>query len=423
MGAPRLAPPQTGRWSTLPAHPEGSIIDNEATSAQRDYPSDVHVVAREGREFVLVGTAHISRESVDLVREVIEKERPDCVCIELDARRYEALSREQRFESLDLKQVIRAKQLATLMLNLILASYQKHLGLQLGIQPGTELLEAARTAEARGIPVALCDRDIRVTLRRAWRSLSFVRKVLLLSSFLGGIFERAELTEEDLRELRQQDVMSKLMQELGEAFPGLKTVLIDERDAYLTERIKRASGERIVAVVGAGHVEGMRRALTEDRTADLEALNTIPPVSSVWKWVGWGIPAVIVGSLLAIGLRQGAGAAGENLLFWILANGIPCALGAVLALAHPATIAAGFLAAPITSLTPVIGAGYVTAFVQAYLTPPRVSELKGVSQDIGSAAGWWRNRLLRLFLVFLFTTLGSILGTWVGGAEIVSNLF
>ena len=378
-----------------------------------------------------MGTAHISHESVELVREVIEREEPDCVCIELDSRRYEALSREERFESLDLKQVIRAKQLATLMLNLVLASYQKYLGLQLGIQPGTELLEAARTAEERGIPVALCDRDIRVTLRRAWRSLPFFRKILLLSTFLGGIFEKPELTEEDLRELRQQDVMSKLMQELGQAFPGLKTVLIDERDAYLTERIKQTSGERIVAVVGAGHVEGMRRALAADQRADLEALCVVPPVSKAWKWVGWGIPAVILGSLLLIGMRQGAAAAGENLLFWVLANGIPSALGAVLALAHPATIGAAFLAAPITSLTPrmqenylaFIGAGYVTAFVQAYLKPPLVSELKEVSRDIGSVAGWWRNRLLRIFLVFLFTTLGSILGTWVGGAEIVSNLF
>jgi pheromone shutdown-related protein TraB len=381
------------------------------------------VVTLEGREFVLVGTAHISRESVDLVREVIEREEPDCVCIELDARRHQALSQEKRFESLDLKQVIRTRQLATLMLNLVLGSYQKYLGLQLGVQPGTELLEAARTAEARGIPVALCDRDIRVTLRRAWRSLSLYRKFLLFSSFLGGIFEKPEMNEEDLRELRKQDVMSKLMQELGEAFPGLKTVLIDERDAFLAERIRRTPGQRIVAVVGAGHVEGMRRALSENRRADLEALDTIPPVSGAWKWVGWGIPAVILGSLLLIGLRQGVSAAGENLIFWILANGIPSALGAAVALGHPLTVVSAFLAAPITSLTPVIGAGYVTAFVQAYLKPPLVGELKGVSQEIGTLTGWWRNRLLRVFLVFLFTTFGSLLGTWVGGAEIVSNLF
>jgi pheromone shutdown-related protein TraB len=381
------------------------------------------VIALEGREFVLVGTAHISRESVDLVRRVIEREEPDCVCIELDSRRYQALSQQRRFESLDLKQVIRSRQLATLMFNLLLAAYQRHLGLELGIEPGSELLEAARTAEERGIPVALCDRDIRVTLRRAWRSLSWFRKFLLLSSLLEVLFEKPELTEEDLRELRQQDVMTKLMQELGEAFPGLKTVLIDERDAFLGERIKRTPGQRIVAVVGAGHLEGIRRALTEGRGADLDALDTIPPVSSIWKWVGWGIPALILGSLVLIGVRQGASAAGANLLFWILVSGTSSAVGAALALAHPATIAAAFLAAPITALSPLIGVGHVTAFVQAYLKPPLVSEFKELSRDVGSLGGWWRSRLLRIFLVFLLSTFGGILGNWVGGAEIISNLF
>jgi pheromone shutdown-related protein TraB len=381
------------------------------------------VVALEGREFILVGTAHISRESVDLVRRVIEREEPDCVCIELDSRRYQALSQQRRFESLDLKQVIRSQQLATLMFNLLLAAYQRHLGLELGIEPGSELLEAARTAEERGIPVALCDRDIRVTLRRAWRSLSWFRKLLLLSSLLEVLFEKPELTEEDLRELRQQDVMTKLMQELGEAFPGLKTVLIDERDAFLGERIKRTPGQRLVAVVGAGHVEGIRRALTLGRGADLEALDTIPPVSPIWKWVGWGIPALILGSLVLIGVRQGASAAGASLLFWILASGTASAVGAALALAHPATIAAAFLAAPITALSPLIGVGHVTAFVQAYLKPPLVSEFKELSRDVGSLGGWWRSRLLRIFLVFLLSTFGGILGNWVGGAEIVSNLF
>lgn len=372
---------------------------------------------------MLVGTAHISQESADLVREVIERESPDCVCVELDERRYEALSQPQSFEALDLKQVIRSQQLATLMLNLMLASYQKQLGLKLGVQPGSELLAAARTAEERGINVALCDRDVRVTLRRAWRSLSWLKKFTLLSSLLAGLFEKTELSEDDLRELRQQDVMSKLMQELGEAFPGLKTVLIDERDAFLATRIAQAPGRRVVAVVGAGHVEGIRQALREDRPVDLATLETVPPVSPAWKWVGWGIPALIVGSLVAIGLRHGAAAAGENLVFWILANGIPCAVGAVAALAHPVTIATAFVAAPITSLTPVIGAGYVTAFVQAYLKPPLVSEFREVSHDIASLRRWWSNRLIRIFLVFLFTTLGSLLGTWVGGAEIVSNLF
>lgn len=384
--------------------------------------SDVHRIEVGGRQFVLVGTAHISRESVDLVREVIEAERPDCVCLELDPQRYEALSQEQRWEELDLREVVRKQQLATLMANLILASYQKRLGLKLGVTPGSELLEAGRTAEALGIPIALCDRDIRVTLRRAWNSLSMFRKAMLASTFIASAFESPELSEEELRRIRQQDVLSELMAELGEAMPDLKRVLIDERDAYLAQKIRDAEGERVVAVVGAGHVQGMLAALSADRNVDLDAINEIPPVSPVWKWVGWGIPVLIVGSIAWIGATQGRVAAGENAWFWFLANAIPSGLGGAVALAHPATIAAAFFAAPFTSLTPVIGAGYVAAFVQTWAHPPKVTEFQNVGTDISKLSAWWRNRLLKIFLVFIATTLGSLIGTWVGGIEIVGNL-
>ena len=276
----------------------------------------------DGREFIIVGTAHISRESADLVREVIERERPDCVCVELDAQRFEALSHKRKFEELDLKQLIRKKQLAALLANLLLASYQKKLGGALGILPGTELLEATKVAQEHGIPIALCDRDVRVTLRRAWASMGFFRKVTLASTLAVSVFERPEISEEDLRKLRDKDVLSELMRELGEAMPALKTTLIDERDTYLSTRMREASGDRIVAVVGAGHVEGIREALVPDRDVDLAEIDTVPPISSVWKWVGWGIPTLILGSIGYIGISKGADAAGENLLYWILANGV-----------------------------------------------------------------------------------------------------
>jgi pheromone shutdown-related protein TraB len=395
---------------------------DESEPPRRQWPSDVVRLDVDGREILLVGTAHISRESVDLVREVIEHERPDTVCIELDAQRFAALSQNRRFESLDLKQVIRSRQLAALIANLLLASYQKRLGGKLGVKPGTELLEAARVAEEHGIPVALCDRDVRVTLRRAWASMSLWKKTKLMSEVLAATFEHPELDEEELRRLREKDVLSELMDELGEAMPGLKRVLIDERDRYLSHRIREAEGRKLVAVVGAGHVAGMRRALEQNEPIDLHALEEVPPVAPVWKWLGWGIPAVIVGALAWIGLTKGPEVAGENLVYWILANGIPSTLGAAAALAHPATVAAAFFVAPVTSLTPVIGAGYVLAFVQAYLRPPLVSEFEGVSEDIGSVAGWWRSRLLRILLVFILTTVGSLIGTYVGGIEILSNL-
>lgn len=379
----------------------------------------MNVIAVDEREFILVGTAHVSRESADLVRTVIETERPDRVCLELDSRRFEALSEKKRFESLDLKEIIRRRQLSTLILNLLLASYQQRIGGQLGVLPGTELLEGARVAEECGIPVSLCDRDVRATLRRAWAALSLWQKIQLFASIL----ERPKITEETLREFRQQDTVSKFMQELGATFPALKTVLIDERDAYLARKMKQESGERVVAVVGAGHVEGIRAALLERRPADLAALEAIPPVSAVWKWLGWGIPVLIIGALAAIGVERGAAAAGNNLVFWILVHSVPSLLGALLAFGHPATVLVAAVVAPFTSLTPVIGAGYVAAFVQTYFRPPRVHELHSVAREFNSPRRWWKNRLLRILLVFLLVTLGSAFGTIVGGAKIFANLF
>ncbi len=331
---------------------------------------DVEVIELGGREFILVGTAHISRESVDLVRKVIEAEKPDCVCIELDTQRFEALSQQKRFEALDLREVIRKQQLAALLMNLLLASYQKRLGGKLGVTPGSELLEAARVAEENNIPISLCDRDIRITLRRAWGALSFWKKAMLVSSFAASAFEDPELSEEELNRIKQKDVLNELMNELGEAMPALKVALIDERDRFLAQKIRESKGKKLVAVVGAGHIRGMKDAILSGVDEDLEPLSQIPEVSPIWRWIGWAIPALIVGALGYIGLTQGAEAASDNALFWFLINAVPCAIGGMLAFAHPITIAAGFASAPFTSLTPVIGAGYVTAFVQTWVRPP-----------------------------------------------------
>jgi pheromone shutdown-related protein TraB len=384
---------------------------------------DVRVVRLAEREIVVLGTAHVSRESVDLVRSAIAELRPDAVCVELDPKRFEALARPERFESLDLREVIRTRQLATLGLNLALASYQRALGLSLGVRPGAELLEAARSAEDAGIPVALCDRDVRVTLRRAWRALGFWKRSLLLASFGAALFERQELSEEDLRELRRTDVLSRLLAELGEAFPGLKTVLIDERDAYLAERIRETPGRRLLAVVGAGHVAGLVRRLEGGERAELGALTTMPPPSRLTHVLGWGIPALLLLSLLAIGLRDGGAVAGENVAFFALATGLPSAAGTLLALGHPLTVLSALLLAPLTALSPLIGIGHVTALVQSWVRPPLVRELSSALDDIGTASGLWRNRLLRVLLVFVLSTLGGVFGTWVGGARLFTSLF
>jgi len=395
----------------------------EEIKKESKYSEDVRIINKNGREFIIVGTAHISRQSADLVKEVITSEKPDTVCIELDEKRYKALAEKKRWESLDLKTIIRQKQLSTLLVNLVLSSYQKKLGEKLGVTPGTELLEAANTANELNLPIELCDREVRITLRRAWHSMSFWQKLKFLTGGLAGIFEKQELDEEKLAELRSKDVLSEMMDELGKAMPVLKKVIIDERDEYLAQKMQEAKGNKIVSVVGAGHVNGIVKVIEDSREINLKEIEEIPPPSPITKIVGWGIPAIIIASIIFIGYNQGLAEAGNNVLYWILANGIPSGFGAIIALAHPITILVSFLAAPFTSLTPVIGAGYVAAFVQVYFQPPVVKEFQTVASDVSKFAKWWSNKLLKVLLVFILTSLGSLIGTYVGFFEIVSNVF
>lgn len=397
--------------------------DKNQLFPSRQYSEDVEVLKQGEKTILLVGTAHISRQSADLVEEIINNEQPDTVCIELDEKRFEALSRPQSWEQLDLKQIIRNKQLSTLLVSLVLSSYQKKLGTQLGVMPGTELLKAAEVAKANSIPIQLCDREIRVTLRRAWRATSLWKKGYLMSSLFASLFDDTELDEDKLAELRKKDILSGLMEELGKTMPDTKKVLIDERDIFMAEKIKSAQGNKIIAVVGAGHMEGIKKEIHIDNNSKLREISTIPPLPKRWKYIGWSVPAIILLSIVIIGFRQGIGEAGANALFWFLANSIPAAIGASIAFAHPATIVSAFFAAPFTSLTPVIGAGYVCAFVQVMTKPPVVKEFESVGSDISRLSGWWQNKLLRVFLVFMLTGFGSFIGTWAGGYRIMTNLF
>jgi len=379
--------------------------------------SDLRRVLISGREIVLVGTAHISQESTDLVRRVIDEEKPDTVCVELDEGRMQSLSEPNRWKSLNLKDVIRRKQLATLVVNLVLSSYQKRMGNQTGVQPGAELQAAVTEARERGIPVVLADRDIKVTLKRAWACTPWYRKAKLLGGLIESIFDRTEVSEEQLREIRQQDTLSTLMGDFGKAFPELKSVLITERDQYLAERIRTADGKKIVAVVGAGHLQGIQSILEAQTPVPSESeLTHIPPPHPAWTWIGWGIPAIIVLSLILTIYLKGFDVAANNALYWILVTGGPAAFGTLLALAHPLTIVTAFVMAPFTTLHPLIGVGFFTALAQAYLMPPRVYEVETVSEDFWKPSRWWKNRLTRVFLAFLLpglpTTIGSLMGSW-----------
>ncbi|MEW6488976.1 MAG: TraB/GumN family protein [Thermodesulfobacteriota bacterium] len=367
-----------------------------------------------GKTVYLVGTAHVSQRSVEEVRRAVEELVPACVCVELDAQRLEALRDPNRWRDLNLAAAVRQGRGAFLLANLALSSFQRRLGLHTGVKPGAELLEAVVAAEERGAAVELVDRPIRTTLLRVWRRTGFWKKIRLFSALLGSAFESPELGEEELAKLREGDALATLLKDLGEALPEAKEILIDERDRYMAAKIRRAPGGTVVAVVGAGHLPGIVRELgTGVAEADLALLDAIPPKSVASRAVPWAIPGVVL-ALFAVGFFFGdASKVREAAWAWVLANGGFAALGAFLALGHPASIAAAFVAAPLTSLNPTVGAGMVTGAVQAWVGKPRVRDLESLLDDLSHWKGWWANRVSRVLLVFFFSNLGSSVGTFV----------
>ncbi len=378
------------------------------------HASDLRRVHLDGREIVLVGTAHVSQASVETVRRVIAEEAPDTVCIELDPQRLQALRNQNRWESLNLIQVIKKGQVPFLMANLALASFQKRMGLQTGVKPGAELAAAAEEAESRGLSVELVDRNLRTTLLRAWRKTGFWKKMNLLATLLASLFEEQKMSEEELAKLRESDTLSALLEEMGRHLPSVKTILVDERDAYMAHHIRNAPGSKVVAVVGAAHLPGLLRCLQQELPPErLAEISSIPPKSLTSRAVPWVIPGVVlllfVGGFFFGDRERIAGAA----VAWILANGLLSALGALIALGHPLTVATAFVAAPITSLNPTIGAGFFTGTVQALVAAPTVRDMERVGEDLATLKGWWSNRLARVLLVFLLSSLGSVAGTLV----------
>ncbi len=384
------------------------------TASDTHPPTDIHRLSLAGRELVLVGTAHVSRESVETVRQVIFDEAPDTVCVELDPQRLQALRDKNHWESLNIFQVVRKGQAAFLMANLALASFQKRMGLQTGVRPGAELIAAVECAEESTAAVELVDRDIRTTLLRAWRKTGFWKKMNLLAVLLASMFETQKLDEEELARLRQTDTLSAMLEEMGEMLPSVKNILVDERDTYMAHFIGKARGEKIVAVVGAAHLPGIINKLGQTISdGEIAEISIIPARPTASKIVPWLIPGVVIALFVAGFFLGDRDRFTEAAVAWILANGILSAAGTVLALGHPLTVVTAFVAAPITSLNPTIGAGMVTALVQALVASPTVGDLETVGDDLATARGWWRNRTTRVLLVFFLSSLGSAIGTFV----------
>ncbi len=373
--------------------------------------NNIHRLYSNDKEIILIGTAHVSKESAQLVTDVINEEKPDTVCVELCESRFQSIRQRDRWQETDIIKVIKEKKSFLLLSNLLLASFQKRIAEKFDIKPGEEMIKAIEAAEALGANIHLADRNIRITLSKTWRAMGLWDKIKLLFQLVLSMGEIDEINEEDIERMKQEDVLQTLLADVGKSVPVLKNILIDERDQYLAHKIQTAPGNKILGVVGAGHVPGIKKYWNSE--VDIERLEKIPPKGRSSSILSWSIPLAIL-VLLIVGFYHGGANTGtEMITWWIMANGILAGLGAIIALAHPLTILSSVLAAPLTSLNPMIAAGWVSGLVEAFSRKPKVRDFEALPEDILSVRGFWRNKITRILLVVVFTNLGSSLGTFV----------
>ena len=377
-----------------------------------------HIVIGD-KEYFLVGTAHVSKDSVELAENTIREVRPDSVAIELCKSRYESLKDPERWKKTDIIAVIREGRAFVLLTQLLLAGFQKKLGKQLQVKPGEEMMRAASVAEEVGAEQVLADRDVKITLKRTWAQIGFGTIIKLLASSLRSLFDPKQFSEEEIEKLKNPDVLDELMREFSKTLPQVKTPLIDERDQYLSQKVRNAPGHRIVAIVGAGHVPGMKKLIHE--SIDIAPLDQMPQKSPAKKMLRWSVLAIFILVLLYAFIHTGMSTGVQMIKSWFWVTAIFSGIGAALCLAHPLTILSAFLCAPFTTFPPLLAAGWVAGLVEAVLRKPRVSDFERIVDDISSFRGAWTNRVSRIILIMAFTNITSALGAaW--GAKIIITL-
>lgn len=414
------------------------------------------------KTITLLGTAHVSEASVKEASELISSVKSDVVAVELDEGRKKSMTDKDAWQKMDIISVLKRGDGFLLLANLALSSFQSHIGLEGGVKPGSEMLASMKAAEEYGAKTAMVDRPIAVTLRRAWSMSSLLGKCKLLAELISLSFGSTEdISTDDIEELKTSNEMDEMLEELSATLPAVKTALIDERDRYIACRIWEAVNEAtdkavnetadntaneaadkavneaadntvsiehsksITAVLGAGHLPGVAEHLTRiaeglegTDTSDIEGA----PKSIVSRVLAVAIPLIII-LLIAAGFILGGRNAGAHMaLGWIVWNGALAAIGAIAALGHPLSIIASFFAAPLTSLCPLVGVGMASGIVQALAVKPTVLDMEKLTSDAGSLKGWYKNRILKVLLVFAFSSVGSSIGTFVAGAGLIKGL-
>ncbi|KMJ56290.1 conjugal transfer protein TraB [Bacillus sp. LL01] len=370
----------------------------------------------EGKELILIGTAHVSKQSAEEVKQVIEAEQPDSVCIELDEQRYQSVTAGSKWKDMDIFKVIKEKKATLLLMNLFISSFQKRMAKQFDIKPGQEMIQGIESAKEVGADLVLADRNIQITFSRIWHGVGLWGRAKLLMSIVYSVFNNEEISEEELERLKTEDMLNTMLHDLTASFPRLKKPLIDERDQYLAQKIKEAPGDKVVAVLGAAHVPGIKEQIKKDH--DLDKLNERPKKSVAPTIIAWMIPLLILG-MIGYAFYTNPEVGTNLTLSWVLWNSAFAAIGAAVAFGHPLTIVTALVLAPLTSLYPLLAAGWFAGLVEAYIRRPKVADFESLSDDVYSVKGFWSNNVTRILLVVVLTNLGSTLGTIIGGADVV----
>lgn len=387
----------------------------------------IETLVLNGCEITLLGTAHVSKASADTVESMINTDQFDTVAIELCPSRYNALIDPDSLAKMDLFSVIKSGKAAMVAASLALGAFQQKMADELGIEPGAEMKMAAKLAQEKHMPVLLIDREVGTTLKRVYRNVPWWKRMELFSGLLASVMFSEKVSEEDIEKLKEGDVLDATFSQFAESSKEIYTPLVNERDQYMAHRIaeeaQTGQHKNMLVVIGAGHLKGIKQYLETD-LADTKSMQELDSIPAASRWPK-AIPWVIVG-LVFIGFGIGFSRAPELgwqlVIEWVVINGGLSALGALLANAHPITIITAFLAAPLTSLNPTVGAGMVTAAVEAWIRKPRVGDFSTLRHDVAKLGGWWKNRVSRTLLVFFFSTLGSAAGTYIAGFRIYEQL-
>lgn len=369
-----------------------------------------------GKEIILIGTAHVSMKSAEQVKEIICAEKPDSVCVELDEQRYQAITEKNRWKDMDIFKVIKEKKAVFLLMNLVISSFQKRMANQFGVKPGQEMIQGIESCKETGANLVLADRNIQITFSRIWQNVGFWGKLKLLLLIFYSVFDNEKISEEELEKMKTQDMLNAILVDFTVSFPRLKAPLIDERDQYLAQKIKDAPGKKVVAVLGAAHIPGIKEEIKKEH--DLEKLCLVPAKSKVFISLSWSIPLLILGAI-GYTLYTNPSAGIQQTTSWVLWNGILASIGAAIACGHPLTMLTAFIIAPLSSLNPLMAAGWFAGIVQAYIRRPRVEDFEKLPTDVYSFKGFWNNRVTRILLIVALTNLGSTLGTIIAGADVV----